>query len=104
MICSDEFGPLGRAEAQVLGVPGLALIPIPHPLADNHDELVDAKARAIADEVEHALTAPAVEVAERHRDRFVGLTQRRLEAGALCLDDACAIDLALTGQDQAAGS
>lgn len=103
MICSDEFGPLGRAEAQVLGVPGLALVPIPHPLADNHDELVEAKAKAIADEVEHALTAPADEVAERHRDRFVRLTQRRLEAGALCLDDACAIDLALLGEGRGLG-
>ena len=81
----------------MLGVPGLALIPIPHPLADNHDELVDAKAKAVVDEVEHALTAPADEVAERHRDRFVRLTQRRLDQGALCLDDACAIDLALLG-------
>ncbi len=98
VICSDEFGPLGRAEAQVLGVPGLPLVAIPHPLADNHGDLVDAKAKAIAAEVEHALTAPAAEVAARHRDRFVRLTQRRLEAGALCLEDACAIDLAMLGE------
>jgi hypothetical protein len=29
-VCSDEFGPLGRAEAEVLGLPGLPLIAIPH--------------------------------------------------------------------------
>ena len=50
MICSDEFGPLGRAEAQVLGMGGLPLLPIPHPLAGNDGALVRAKAEAIADE------------------------------------------------------
>ena len=62
MICSDEFGPLGRAEAQVLGMGGLPLLPIPHPLAGNDGALVRAKAEAIADEVLSALTdAPAAE-------------------------------------------
>ncbi|MDH3682629.1 MAG: hypothetical protein OEV40_22060 [Acidimicrobiia bacterium] len=96
VVCSDEFGPLGRAEAEVLGAPGLPLVPIPHPLADNRPELVRAKADAIVDEVVAALTGDAAEVAERHRHRFVRLTQRRLAGGELCLDDACAIDLALT--------
>ena len=96
VICSDEFGPLGRAEAQVLGAPGLPLVPIPHPLADNLPDLVDAKAAAIVDEVVAALTGDAAEVADTNRHRFVRLTQRRLAGGELCLDDACAIDLALT--------
>ena len=96
VLCSDEFGPLGRAEAQVLGAPGLPLVPIPHPLADNQPSLVDAKAAAIVDEVTEALTGDAAEVSDAHRDRFVRLTQRRLAGGELCLDDACAIDLALS--------
>ncbi len=95
VVCSDEFGPLGRAEAEVLGAPGLPLVPIPHPLADNHEELVMAKAGAIVDEIIDALTGDAAEVAAAHRERFQRLTQRRLDAGELCLDDACAIDLAL---------
>lgn len=95
VICSDEFGPLGRAEAEVLGAPGLPLVPIPHPLADNLEPLVEAKAAAIAAEVEQALTGSAAAIAEAHRHRFRRLTQRRLDAGELCLDDACAIDLAL---------
>jgi hypothetical protein len=95
-VCSDEFGPLGRAEAEVLGAPGLPLIPIPHPLADNLPDLVAAKAHAIVDEIVTALTGDAAEVAAAHRQRFRRLTQRRLESGALCLDDVCAIDFALT--------
>lgn len=94
-MCSDEFGPLGRAEAEVLGAAGLPLVPIPHPLADNKPDLVEAKASAIVDEVLAAITGDAAAVADAHRDRFRRLTQRRLEAGELCLDDACAIDLAM---------
>ncbi len=104
VLCSDEFGPLGRAEAQVLGAPGLPLVAIPHPLADNLPDLVRAKASAIVDEVELALTGDAAEVSAAHRDRFQRLTQRRLEAGALCLDDVCAVDLALAPGVQAAGT
>lgn len=96
MICSDEFGPLGRAEAQVLGAPGLPLVAIPHPLADNQKSLVEAKANAIADEIEAALTDDTETVVANHRDRFTRLTQRRLEGGELCLDDSCAIDFAVS--------
>ena len=79
-----------------MGAPGLPLVPIPHPLADNQPSLVDAKAAAIVDEIEAGLTGDVADVAAAHRDRFVRLTQRRLDQGALCLDDACAIDLAMT--------
>jgi hypothetical protein len=94
VICSDEFGPLGRAEATVLGAPGLPLVPIPHPLADNDLALVEAKGKAVIDEISAALTDDPEVVTERYRDTFRRLTQRRLEAGRMCLDDVCAIDLA----------
>jgi hypothetical protein len=95
VICSDEFGPLGRAEAQALGLPGLPLVPIPHPLAGNHAPLVAAKASGVVAEVLEALTADAATLAEQHRGRFTRLTQRRLAGGAVCVDEVCAIDLAL---------
>ncbi len=79
----------------MLGAPGLPLIAIPHPLADNQPDLVQAKAAAIVDEVFEALTGDADAVADANRNRFVRLTQRRLDGGELCLDDACAIDLAM---------
>ena len=97
VICSDEFGPLGRAEAQVLGLGSLPLIPIPHPLADNGTELVLAKARAIAVEVAEALTAAAGGLEARHAGRFLGLTEKRLAGGAICIDEVCAIDPGMTG-------
>jgi hypothetical protein len=98
VVCSDEFGPLGRAEARALGLPGLPLVPIPHPLADNRADLVAAKAAGIVDEVVVALTGDASDVAAAHRDRFVRLTQRRLQHGQMCLDDVCAVDLAVAAR------
>ena len=95
VICSDEFGPLGRAEAQVLGMGALPLLAIPHPLAGNDGALVQAKARAIADEVLQALTDSPATLAARHSGRFLALTERRMAGGAVCIDEACVYDRAL---------
>jgi len=73
----------------------LPLIAIPHPLAGNPADLVAAKAQAIAAEVAAALTDTAAEVSERYAGRFLSLTERRLEHGAVCLDSACAVDPAI---------
>lgn len=94
-MCSDEFGPLGRAEAEVLGMPGLPLIPIPHPLAGNGPALVADKAAAIAGEVVAALCGDAATIAATHAARFTHLTERRLSGGAVCIDAVCAIDPAV---------
>jgi hypothetical protein len=74
----------------------LPLIALPHPLAGNDAALVAAKAAAVADEVIVALTSPAASLAARYADRFVTLTERRLEGGAVCIDTACAVDPAVT--------
>lgn len=94
---SDEFGPLGRAEAEVLGLPSLPLIPIPHPLAGNAPDLVVAKAAAIAGAVAEALTGDPATLAVREGARFRTLTERRLVGGAVCVDAVCALDPAVDG-------
>lgn len=80
----------------MLGFPGLPLVPIPHPLAGNLDDLVAAKARGIVDDIVHVLTIDATALAAQQRTRFTRLTQRRMEGGAVCTDDVCAIDLSMT--------
>lgn len=94
-MCSDEFGPLGRAEAEVLGMPGLPLVAVPHPLAGNDTALVAAKAAALADGVLEALTGDATGLAATHAARFTTLTERRLDGGAVCVDAVCAFDPAV---------
>ncbi|MGE0484557.1 MAG: hypothetical protein AB7Q81_10490 [Gammaproteobacteria bacterium] len=95
-MCSDEFGPLGRAEAEVLGLPGLPLIAIPHPLAGNVAALVADKAAAVADEVLAALCGDAASIVTTHAARFTHLTERRLAGGAVCVDAVCAFDPAVS--------
>jgi hypothetical protein len=99
-VCSDEFGPLARAESQVLGIGALPLIAIPHPLAGNTPDLVAAKARAITAEVRAAVTDPPAMLTSRYRNQFLSLTERRLTAGAVCVEDACAIDPAIRVQSE----
>ena len=79
----------------MLGLASLPLLPIPHPLAGNDSALVRAKAQAIADEVLSALTAAPAALAARHGSRFLALTERRMEGGAVCTDEACVYDPAL---------
>ena len=95
VVCSDEFGPLARAESQVLGMGSLPLVPIPHPLAGNESDLVGAKARAIVSDVVSALTDSVEALSTRHESQFLSLTDRRLEGGAVCIDEVCAIDPAV---------
>lgn len=70
----------------------LPLVAIPHPLAGNERDLVGAKARAIAEEVVSALTDPVDSITARYAGRFLRLTERRLDGGAVCVDEVCAID------------
>lgn len=92
LICTDEFGPLARAESTVLGMADLPLIAIPHPLAGNAGDLVVAKAAAIGAEVADALTLPVGTLSARYAGRFLALEERRLSGGAVCVDAACAVD------------
>ncbi len=96
VVCSDEFGPLGRAEAEVLGMAGLPLVAIPHPLAGNDAGLVRAKAHSITTEILSALSDPVAELEARYAVRFLTQTERRLHDGALCVDAVCAVDPGLS--------
>lgn len=89
---SDEFGPLARAEAEVLGLRALPLVAIPHPLAGNDRELVAAKAAAIAAGVSAALLAAQDELERAAAAEFTQLTERRLAGGQLCVDTSCALE------------
>lgn len=77
-------------------MPGLPLIAVPHPLAGNDAALVGAKAAAVADEVRRVLADAAATLAAEYRTRFTTLTERRLAGGAVCIDESCALDVAMT--------
>lgn len=87
MICTDEFAPLGRAESQALGMGGIPIATIPHPLAGIEPEEVKRKANSVAEEVIHILAQPADRLAQEYRSRF--LKPREGFVGALWIP-ACA--------------
>ncbi len=78
VICSDEFAPLGRAESQTLGMGGIPIAVIPHPLAGNKPDEVGRKAAAIADEVIAILTRPAEKLAQEYRGRFLKTVAKQI--------------------------
>ena len=50
-VCSDEFYSLGKTEAQCLGVPGLPIAVVPHPVAKLLPDEVAGLARDVVDEI-----------------------------------------------------
>ena len=76
----------------MLGMGTLPLIAVPHPLAGNDQALVNAKGSAISDEVVDALTGSQEAIRARYESKFLALTERRLEGGAVCIDEVCRID------------
>jgi hypothetical protein len=68
---------------------GEPLVAVAHPLADNRPDEVALKAAAIVDEIVSVLTEPAAMLAERYRNRFLKLAERRLERAAACTEEVC---------------
>ena len=83
MICSDEFAPLGRAESRTLGMGGIPIAVIPHPLAGNRPDEVKKKAAAVAEEVINILTQPAEKLAQEYRSRFLKPKEKQIGGRAL---------------------
>jgi len=64
-IITDEFLGLGREEAQDMGMPDLAMVTVPHPVAGVTREEVARKADGILDEVIEVITMPQEKLRER---------------------------------------
>jgi hypothetical protein len=70
-INTREFVKLGQSEAIALGLPGLPIITVPHPIGDAPATSVREKARAIADEVVRILTDDARAVEADYTNRYI---------------------------------
>ena len=79
----------------MLGIDALPLFPIPHPLAGNLDALVAQKADGIVASIAIALTESSETLQRRFATQFTEPVERRLDGGAVCIDDVCALDGAL---------
>jgi hypothetical protein len=70
-ICTDEFAPLGQAEAEALGMSTLPIVVIPHPLAGISADEVEHRGDAVLDEVIYVLTEDSRKLAEEYKGRYL---------------------------------
>lgn len=68
-ICSDEFHALGRSEAEILGIAGLPLVIVPHPMAKRRPNEVTAIAESVLDEVIHVWSTDAATLQAEYVDK-----------------------------------
>jgi hypothetical protein len=66
----------------MLGMGGIPIAVIPHPLAGNKPDEVRRKAEAVAEEIIAVLTQPAEQLAQAYRGRFLQLAQKQINKRA----------------------
>jgi len=81
---SDAFVVLGQQEAIALGVPGLPIVTVPHPMGDVPADEVQRRAAVAVAQVVHVLTTPAEALESEYTDRFIVETEKFLSAGLAC--------------------
>jgi len=68
---SDEFVKLGQSESQALGMPGLPIITVPHPMGDIEETKVRNRAQAIISEVVTVLTENRDVLEAEYKNKFL---------------------------------
>lgn len=69
---SEEFVRLGQSESRSLGIPGLPLITVPHPMGDIDADLVRQRAADAADDLVRALTTDRETLAAEFEGKYLG--------------------------------
>ena len=68
---SEEFVKLGQSESQALGMPGLPIVTVPHPMGDIEETEVRNRAQAIISEVVMVLTEEREALEADYRNKFL---------------------------------
>jgi hypothetical protein len=68
---THEFVRLGQSEAIALGLPGLPIVTVPHPIGDAPEASVREKARAVAAEIVDVLTRDARAIEADYTNRYM---------------------------------
>jgi len=71
-INSEEFVRLGQSESRSLGIPGLPIITVPHPMGDIPEEVARERARNAVDEIVRVLTTSVDELEAEFDGKFLG--------------------------------
>jgi hypothetical protein len=83
-INTREFVMLGQSEAIALGLPGLPIVVVPHPIGDSPEADVRRKARDVADEIVRVLTEDAAKVEKDYTNRYLFSREALKGEGLAC--------------------
>lgn len=83
-INSDEFVKLGQSEAQSLGMPGLPLVTVPHPMGDLEEPAVLTRAANAIAEIVAVLTTDRDELEDAYTDRFLDADEELGDESLYC--------------------
>ena len=81
---SDAFVVLGQQEAVALGLPGLPIVTVPHPMGDVAADEVRRRARDMVAQVLHVLTADADNLETEYTDRYIEEADKFTRSDAVC--------------------
>jgi len=81
---SDAFVVLGQQEAVALGLPGLPIVTVPHPMGDVRAEEVRRRAAAMIPQVLHVLTTHPEALESEFTDRFITESDNFTRAEMVC--------------------
>jgi hypothetical protein len=81
---SDAFVVLGQQEAVALGLPGLPIVTVPHPMGDVRAEEVRRRAAAMIPQVLHVLTTDPEALESEFTDRFITESDNFTRAEMVC--------------------
>lgn len=70
-INSDEFVRLGQSESRSLGLPGLPIVTVEHPMGDLPADVVCERAAGAVDEIVHVLTTDAGDLTEEYDEKYL---------------------------------
>ena len=68
---SDEFVRLGQSESRSLGMPGLPIVTVEHPMGDIPESEVRRRARETLDEIVHVLTTDAESLESEYDGKYL---------------------------------
>lgn len=81
---SDEFVRLGQSESRALGLPGLPIVAVEHPLGDADRATVRLRAETAIPELVEALTRNADELAAAYDGRYIDAEEPIDDSGFYC--------------------
>lgn len=81
---SEEFVKLGQSESRSLGIPGLPLVTVPHPMGDVGHEVVRDRAADVVADLVRVLTTDRDALAAEFEGKYLGLNEDLQDEDLYC--------------------